>query len=368
MTTVKSLLNHLVLVHPPFSAQEAVWATKDDPDFHAELRTSNLYAIAGRAEAKFTDFQLDKNSHALSFNFKIANGESNPVTLNLRQLPGMEDTFLRRMKYELELGPQLIRIWRGRLEDDDLLQWFTTEKLLWNKSHGMSGIKGLDNHRQLAVYELLYLGISAKRNSFDRLINEAHKKFQRILMNETPRHFGARVTDEIFCFLFRLDIVRLRRTSMDLELPLEEIPDPQYESVVCDAEKALVNRLRPKYNEVMFDDYPQGSDGLFGGVWDRYLYSIREDITFFTDSCTFHGHSIFESNEGDFIFVTEDNFGMMRSGIDFPAHYGIQHEVIAERAYQLWLKKGCTHGDDWTDWFEAARQLVSERTKALSRM
>jgi hypothetical protein len=36
------------------------------------------------------------------------------------------------------------------------------------------------------------------------------------------------------------------------------------------------------------------------------------------------------------------------------------HEQIAARAYQLWIARGCGHGNDLGDWFEAERQLSQQ--------
>ncbi|MEW6008751.1 MAG: DUF2934 domain-containing protein [Candidatus Omnitrophota bacterium] len=33
---------------------------------------------------------------------------------------------------------------------------------------------------------------------------------------------------------------------------------------------------------------------------------------------------------------------------------------IAKRAYELYEKRGYSHGNDWSDWFEAERQIRRE--------
>ncbi len=35
-------------------------------------------------------------------------------------------------------------------------------------------------------------------------------------------------------------------------------------------------------------------------------------------------------------------------------------EQIAQRAYELWLARGCAHGNDLGDWLEAERQLSTQ--------
>ena len=38
----------------------------------------------------------------------------------------------------------------------------------------------------------------------------------------------------------------------------------------------------------------------------------------------------------------------------------VTHEQIAKRAHEIWLKQGCSHGQDQEHWFEAERQLRAE--------
>lgn len=38
----------------------------------------------------------------------------------------------------------------------------------------------------------------------------------------------------------------------------------------------------------------------------------------------------------------------------------ITHDQIARRAHEIWVKRGCKHGQDKENWFEAERQLKAE--------
>ena len=54
------------------------------------------------------------------------------------------------------------------------------------------------------------------------------------------------------------------------------------------------------------------------------------------------------------------------STITANGHQGIEdnsstHRRIAERAYILFQENGCEHGNDWSDWFEAERQIKETR-------
>ena len=43
--------------------------------------------------------------------------------------------------------------------------------------------------------------------------------------------------------------------------------------------------------------------------------------------------------------------------------YKVPHEKIAMRAYEKWCQRGCRHGTDLQDWYEAERELVGETGK-----
>ncbi len=40
--------------------------------------------------------------------------------------------------------------------------------------------------------------------------------------------------------------------------------------------------------------------------------------------------------------------------------HSIPQEKIAQRAYEKWMKRGCTHGCDMQDWKEAEAELQAE--------
>jgi hypothetical protein len=41
----------------------------------------------------------------------------------------------------------------------------------------------------------------------------------------------------------------------------------------------------------------------------------------------------------------------------------IPAEKIAMRAYEKWCQRGCPHGTDQTDWYEAERELRAEMAR-----
>jgi len=322
-TVTRAKISMLELVFPPVSNQEAVWF-REVPEVEEILRQSDFYIIGGRAEIKFSDFEKDAADATLSFTVSVEGGPSDYVTLHIKDLPGIGEANPDTLY--IELGPKFVRFWDGPVKEDgsEVLEWFTTEKLLWSRAHEWSGIEGLDRHADLAVYDLLYVGIARTGDSFDRLIAKGHHARTAILANEPQRFPGARVTDETYLFLFRAESLVMQTFE-----PEHDFQDSDFEDnldrkhVVADAEKAFVSMLKPDYNKIRFAQYPKGSDGLYGAGFLRYGYLINEDVTFNTAQGRVRGARDpqgFISNAADFIFVDGDDVRLMVAGVDFPNH------------------------------------------------
>jgi hypothetical protein len=268
----------LELIYPPVSSQEAVWL-EGDTEVEALLRQSDFYMIVARAEAAFCRFSVEPDN-VLTFDLQVGNDFIDQVRLALWDLDTVIDAGPDTI--EVEAGPKLIRIWDRDPNDQaaELLDWFTTEKLLFDRSRNKSGVNGLDRYRIAFAYDLLYVGIAKVGDAWDRLIRRAHKARTDILSNETQRFPGARVSDEVFLLFFRLDSMFIKTLGVGdgsgIGKRLADSVEPK--TVTADAEKAFVSLLEPAYNKVVFASYPRGRDGLFGSGLDRYGYAIRENL------------------------------------------------------------------------------------------
>lgn len=306
------------------SNQEAVWL-KDDAEVEALLRQSDFYMIAARQEAKFLDFSHDGDLRQICFTYAIGDSFRDNVMLDLPELPGIaanpgEDLWV-------DMGEKIVRAWDRPQEEPraKVLEWFTTEKLIWDRARQRPGLQGFDRYREASVYDLLYVGIAKVGDSFDRLINRGHKARMEILANEPQRFPGARVTDETYLFLFAIDPLTITTFDFDHDFTEEDFsPEIEPKRIVADAEKAFVSLLQPGYNVVKFSSYPKSNDGLYGSEFARYAYYIGEDVTFQTAHGRFRGRrftSIDALNEADFIHVQGDTVKLYVSGLDFPSKY-----------------------------------------------
>jgi len=305
-------------VYPPISNQEAEWLRKE-PDVQDELRESNFYMIGSRAEAKLENLTADQENNTLDFDFVTGDGKSDHVQIRVNYLPGVAEGNSQH-GFILECGPKFARIWaadKNGERTDDLLDWFTTEKLLFDRWQGKPGIEGLNHFREFTRYELLYAGISKQEDAFERLLNKPHDKRLRILANEPQIAEGARVTDETYLFFFKTDVLRIHTFDIDSEFSEEDFdPDLRDTRILADAEKAYVRFVQSRYNTIKYKDYPKGADGLFGSGLNRYCYVIGEDLTFHGPGATIVGAyepDLPASNDADGIFIEGEEARLIKA-------------------------------------------------------
>jgi hypothetical protein len=322
-TSTKSKLTLLETVYPPISNQEAVWL-QNDPEVEALLRQSDFYMIGGRAEAKYLNLAIDADTHVITFDFAIGEDFRDPVEIRARDLPAVEK--LKAETFWIEAGDKIIRVWDGPIGEpgSNVLEWFTTEKLIWDRSRGRTGIQRFDRYRAAATYDLLYVGIAKVGDSFDRLISNGHKARMEILGNELQRYPGARVTDEIYLFLFNVQPLIMTTFEPKHDFENEDFSGAyDHKRIVADAEKAFVGLLKPEYNVVKFASYPKGADGLYGSDFVRYGYVICEAISFNTAHGRIRGNrdaaTGFITSDAGSIFVEGSTVKLFVSGVDFPA-------------------------------------------------
>jgi hypothetical protein len=307
-------LTSLELVYPPISSQEAVWL-EGETEVAELLKQSDFYMIGGREEAIFDDYTPEGGT--LWLQIHIGDHIHDRVQIVPWLLPTVQqadpDTII------FDLGPKIIQIWDRPKEQPgaELLDWFTSEKLIRDRSLKLPGVNGLDDYREAATYDLLYVGIARVGDSYSRLIRRGHKTLARILANESQRYPSSRVTDEIYLFMFRLFPLFIQQLHPDGTMldTAELMARPMTKRIVADAEKAFVSLLRPDYNVERFARYPRGVDGLYGVGIQRYGYQIRDNLTFRTPSGTFRGGrdevTSMTTDDADAIFVEGEQVWLM---------------------------------------------------------
>jgi len=264
--------------------------------------------LAQRHEVLFENYGVNTSEQEFFFDLVCGELEARNLRITIDELiGGFED------EVEIELGERHIRIWGVSSKEGELIYWATTDKLLYDFSRKRINIAGIDDIQKFTTFNLYYVGISKENDSFSRLFDSGHKNRLKILTNETQYTPTARLTDEIYIFLFDVEDFGIKHLDFD-DLGLPESLDKK--QLVADAEKAFVKVLDCKYNEVKYNHYPAGTDGLSRAGLTRYGYVIDEDITFVAPKGNIRGvHDMFQEKKSypDLIYIEGDSVEVVTS-------------------------------------------------------
>lgn len=312
-------LHKLSLVYPPVSNQVAEWI-KNDPEVQEIIHESNIYFIAQRPEMYFIFDQKSIERLAIERKIEgslISNDYNSKFWIDVN---GIIEYYKDEIKsidnVNIEVGEKIIKI----KNCDDILTWFTVEKLLFDRSRNLSIIHGLDDYRLFNKYFLHYVGISKEDDSLRRLVIKPHDKRIRILSNEYPFSKGSRPSDEITFFFFKLSTLEAHVLEDgkvdDFVDRMGKITGTMIERI-ADAEKALISVLDTKYNTMKYSDYPKSIDGLYSYEINQYAYFIGESYSFITESNTIVGNwtddDFDKDNIADFIAIADNTVTLYKA-------------------------------------------------------
>ena len=299
-----SVLNcTLDLAYPPISNQEGVWFWEDE-EVREYVKNSKLYMLVHRKELKFSDVDTKLLCMGI-FKFKIIMGEYKSSFYSYQFTENMAKLIEEHGPILFEEGDKLLRI--KKENNGKILYWATPDKILFDSitMNILLDAENVEDINRLQNFELLYVGISKKNDSFSRLFEEAHHGRLNILSNENTKDKEARMTDEMMILMFEVKWFNINTMNSieDIDGLLNYTDDE--EAIVADAEKAFVSMLDSKYNKIKFKQYPKGMDGLYHKGLQGYIYAINYDMTIFTKKASFNG------KYGDFInrdaILVQDN-------------------------------------------------------------
>ena len=288
----------------------------------AIIRQSDFYMICGRAQAKFSALKPNLELSRLEFMIEIPGQSLDSGWIDLRELLSLGST--ENLNFEVTHDDVSICIF---VHDDtghkQMVAGFSPDDVLLHRGRKSSAIGGFQSVLDLATFDLLYVGIAKVGDSYDRLFAKGHYARQQILANEPQRFAGARVSDETYLLLFKVEPLFVRTFGPESEIEDGDLNfDYDNKRLVADAEKAFVNLLRPRYNSTLYANYPKGKDGLYGSGLTAYTYSISEGIALLTKFGRMKGgreRHLTLSNEADFILVKGDVVTFHIAGVDFRA-------------------------------------------------
>ncbi len=317
----KIQIHKIVLVYPPVSNQEAEWL-KNDKGVQDILKTSNLYMIGQRHEAKF-DFDEERILDNLELGpylegFLICEDKKHFFRFDISEyLKKYYQKFEQDdVEIDFELGDKFFRLVDSNRHN--VLIWFTPDILLYYKSINHPALDGLEEYRELLTYHLHYVGISKKNDSLKRLVIQPHDKRLRILSNEHPMQYASRVTDEIMLFFFKIHTLEV--TTYDVDSNFDDLGSitGTDEAIIAEAEKAFTFILKSQYNDIQFENYPFSEDGLFRHNLGAYLFFFGESLTFITEADKMIGNYTIEVADpdqiADYILIEGEKVSVLRKG------------------------------------------------------
>lgn len=290
-----SILNcTLDLIYPPISNQEGEWFWQDE-EVREYVKESKLYMLVHREELKFQDTDLKELIKGV-FKFKIKMGEFISSEFKYVFSDNIGKLIEHHGPFTIEEGEKLLRIIREK--DGEVLYWATPDKIIFDAIKGNIELE-MENEKdieQLQKFDLLYVGISKKDDSFSRLFEgENHHGRLGILSNEYTKNECARMTDELMILLFKVNWFNINIiSSIEQNENLWTYTDDEI-AILSDAEKAFINLFKTKYNKIKYKSYPKSKDGLYNMGLEGYMYGINYDLTLCTDNMIFCGKF------GDFI-------------------------------------------------------------------
>ena len=303
-----SILNcSLDLIYPPISNQEGVWLWEDD-EVKEYVKKSKLYMLVQRKELKYIDIDEVLLKKGV-FKFKISMGE---IISEYFIFPFWNNLFSKKEEissFYVEVGDKFFRI----KTEDSVIYWATPDKILYDIITKRIHLE-TNNEKDIAVfqeYELLYVGISKKNDSFSRLFETAHHGRLNILSNESTKEETARMTDELMILLFEIKWFNINTMDcLEHEYDWFTYTDDE-DAITADAEKAYVSLLKSKYNDVKFKQYPKGADGLYDKGLNGYIYSINYDLRLYTEQEEISGK--YEDLDRDGILVQKNTVKIIKS-------------------------------------------------------
>nr|WP_315258757.1 hypothetical protein [uncultured Flavobacterium sp.] len=168
------------------------------------------------------------------------------------------------------------------LNKEKTIIWLSPEKLLFNwwRKRIRCEIEG--NYKSFLEYKVHYVGKATKQSILKRLTG--HSTFQDILSIENPITYKDLPKHEIsiLCFKFsdNVEISVFGEDSKTDEMVKTMMGEnfPNNEKIFLDAEKALIQAMKPNYNKELFKNYPKSKDGLYSHKYDYISYSITDPI------------------------------------------------------------------------------------------
>lgn len=279
--------SHLVLTHAPLSIRD--FNHLKTVEFHRELlNQATLYAIARKevstlkvneeasnANAIFLDVEMKKAGVHLDICIPYRENEH----LFLDGFYGIDGISSEQGRFEE------ITIYSYEKVDDEssvkIVAQLTLEDIFYLATHNFLKVGFRGNILPFMTYEVLYVGECVDERITDRF--KAHHALQHMLIEEKAISPQYRNSDELFLMPFRseaniISCLTYNVSEKDWFKAFNDDFSFGEKEVNLDCEKALVHSMNPKYNQILFKNYPISKNGLHNTEAEIYSYSILENV------------------------------------------------------------------------------------------
>lgn len=278
----KALMNQLKLSHFPISNKEFTILRKRKL-IQEKLKLSNIYIIAQRPLLRFDNLKF--SNEILEFDIKQANNSKKlscivPIPQKYYNSPlsniGVgsfdNETIIDSQPYH---NIHEIIFYFKTSKNQTISNRMTPEKFLYNcwTNRDFRGVEG--DIQEFTKYKVHYVGKATEQEICKRLTG--HTKLQDILSLERPLSFGELPTHEIAILLFHIQEHIEIKAIYSKSSSKSSTPD--YKTRALDIEKALIKAMSPKYNEVLFKNYPNTKDILNKYKYSSIYYHFADSIT-----------------------------------------------------------------------------------------
>lgn len=291
--TTRALFNQLELAFAPICNYDFT-VLRDDEGFRRQVQSSTLYLITQRPEITFEGVEpitIAGGQVVLQFIIR-QKGHSSALSC---QLPVYQEPYARDIDKEVQLRfhyafpkpepipktfPQNgVRNLLLFYDDGPFIGWLSPENFIQNYLNEAieANIEGpIDD---FLSYQVHYVGKATEQSVWKRLTG--HSTLQDILSQEYPLHYGTLPTHEIAVLFLKIqEPIGFLTIGPDDPIPsdianfMDGANLPSNKVLSLDAEKALIQAMKPGYNKVFYNNYPQGKESLSALSLDSYSYQI----------------------------------------------------------------------------------------------
>ena len=311
----KLIQNKLGLAYNAITSFEFA-LVKNDSFLDIALEESSLYVISQRPIITFENvfffesnlfFEIHQrgNENILKGKLPLMQNElgftkKDTIALALNFLD--KNNFKRNQPFNDLYGFSLVK---QDANNPKIIIWFSPEKLMFNWWKGKIKCDIEGDFKSFLKYKVHYVGKATKQSILKRLTG--HSTFQDILSLQNPITYKDLPSHEISILCFKFDdnieisIFGENSSSEDMIKSINGKNFPKQEIFFLDAEKALIQAMKPKYNKELFKKYPQSKDGLYLHKYDYISYTFIDPITLIYDEGEINGGIDFDG--GDIIEI-----------------------------------------------------------------